>query len=314
MLNMKKFIIGIDAGATNIKVGLIQANNYKIIYRTLLSTRNYKLKKENLIQAFIKVISLVLEKNRLSQKDILAVGFGLPGPIDSQKGIVHFLPNIPGWKGVPLKKILEGKLKIPVFVDNDVNLVTLAEWKLGAGKSIKNLLCITLGTGVGGGLVLDDKLYRGSHFLAGEIGHMPINEFGPVCNCGGRACLERYVGNRYILTASRKIFESRDLTLEKLSLLSSRGNRAAIKIWQEVGRRVGIALAGAVNLLNLEMLIIGGGISAAGKPLLQAIRKTVLERSMPTQARQVKIVKSQLSQDAGILGAAILAKERVYAG
>lgn len=311
MVNMDKFLIGIDAGATNIKVGLVNPANYKIIYRTQLSTSNYTLKRENLIQAFVRIVEFVLKEKNLSWKNIFAVGLGLPGPIDSQKGVVYFLPNIPGWKNVPLKRILESKLKMPVYVENDVNLVTLAEWKLGAAKGIKNLLCITLGTGVGAGLILEDKLYRGKHFLAGEIGHNPINEFGPKCNCGGQAHLERYVGNKYILAQARKIFKEKDLTLEKISYLSAKGNKAALKIWQDVGRRVGIALCSAVNLLNLEMIVVGGGVSRAGKPLFDSIRKTILKSAMPTLAKQVRVVASKLSSDAGILGAAILTKEKI---
>lgn len=311
MPNMKKFLIGIDAGATNIKAGLIDPTSYKVIFRTLLSTGHYKPKKEKLIEAFSKAVDLILRKNNLSKKDILAVGLGLPGPIDSQKGIVYFLPNIPGWKNIPIKRILERKLRIPVFVDNDVNLITLAEWRLGAARGAKNLLCITLGTGVGGGLILDNKLYRGAHFLAGEIGHSPINEFGPTCNCGGQAHLERYVGNKYILASARNVFKNKDLTLEKISLLAKKGNRAAINIWQDVGRRVGIALCSAVNLLNLEIIVIGGGVSSAGKPLFESIKKTILKSAMPILGRQVRIVKSSLSSDAGILGAAILAKEKI---
>ncbi len=307
---MKKFLIGIDAGATNIKVGLIEAGSYKVIYRNISPTKRYIANQDTLISFLVSQIALILKRSNLSRKDILGVGLGLPGPVNSQQGKVYFLPNIPGWKNVPIKRIMETKLKIPVYVDNDVNLVTLAEWRLGAGVGSRNLLCVTLGTGVGGGLILDNKLYRGSHFLAGEVGHMPLNEVGPVCNCGGRACLERYVGNRYILSAARKSLRDSNLTLERLSFLSSRGSLAAHKIWQEVGRQVGIVLAGAINLLNLERIVVGGGVSSAGGQLFNSIRKTVSERAMPNQAKQVRIVKSKLSHDAGILGAAILAKEK----
>jgi glucokinase len=308
---MEKFIIGIDAGATNIKVGLIDPANYRIIYTTLFGTRHYTRKKEDLINAFVKAVNFILLNKHLSRKNILAFGLGLPGPIDSQKGIVHFLPNISGWNEVPLKKILESRLKIPVFVDNDVKLITLAEWKLGAGKGVKNLLCITLGTGVGGGLILNNRLYRGENFLAGEIGHMPINELGPVCNCGGSACLERYIGNKYILSAAKRIFKDKKITLEKISALARKGDRKAIRIWQDVGRRLGIALSGAINLLNLQMVIIGGGVSAAGSPLFNSVKETVKLRSMPSHSIYVKIVKSKIGQEAGILGAAILAKENL---
>jgi len=188
-----KFIIGIDLGGTNLKIALLDLR-YQIKDKEVLNTQKF-IKKENLICAIIDSINKIIENNKLSRANILGVGLGLPGPIDYEKGIVHFFPNIPGWREVKLKTILERKLRLPVFVDNDAKLMSLAEYKLGAAKGSRNTVCITLGTGVGGGIIINGSLYRGVSNASGEIGHMPINEKGPRCNCGGRACLETYIGN-----------------------------------------------------------------------------------------------------------------------
>ncbi|OGX19392.1 MAG: hypothetical protein A3K83_03830, partial [Omnitrophica WOR_2 bacterium RBG_13_44_8b] len=227
--------------------------------------------KNHLILAIINSINFILESRGLKKKDILGAGIGFPGPIDNKRGLVHFLPNVPGWREVNLKKILEDKLKVPVLLDNDAKLMALAEYKLGEAGSFANVLCITLGTGVGGGIILGGKLYRGQDNAAGEIGHMPINENGPRCNCGGVACLEAYIGNKKILRQASKLFK-RDISLEELSGLARKHNKLALSVWQEVGRRLGMALAGAVNLLNLDAVVIGGGVAGAGSILLNKVR------------------------------------------
>lgn len=302
-------MLAIDLGGTRTKVGLVSFSG-KVFHRTYLSTRRYVRKKEQLINALAKSSKSLLADNNLSLKNISGLGIGLPGPINYAKGIVNFLPNIPNWKNTPLKKILQQKLRIPVFIDNDVNLITLAEWKFGAGKGVENLLCMTLGTGVGGGLIIEGKLYRGASFSAGEVGHMPINESGPHCNCGGIACLESYVGNNAILQLAKRIL-NRDITLEQLSAMAAAGNAHAIKIWQGVGKKIGVALAGVVNVFNPERIVIGGGVANAGKPLFESIRKTVQQRAMPNQRAAVKIVRAKLSDDAGVIGAMLLVKDNL---
>ncbi|MBU1726123.1 MAG: ROK family protein [Candidatus Omnitrophica bacterium] len=303
-----KYIIGIDLGGTNLKIALLNTN-YKIKSKQFLSTKCFK-KKEALITAICDSIIVILAASNLSRNDILGVGLGLPGPINSKDGIVHFFPNIPGWKEVGLRKILQAKLKIPVSLDNDANLMSLAEFRLGAAKECKNAICITLGTGVGGGLIINGSLYRGSAYASGEIGHVPINEVGVRCNCGGEACLEAYVGNNRILEQARKAF-GRNITLEELSVLALRKNKLAVKIWDDFGRRLGIALTGVVNLLNLDAIVIGGGVANAGNFLFNKIKQTIDERAMSVQARHVKIFKAKLGSDAGMIGAAILVKEGI---
>lgn len=302
----KKCIIGVDLGGTFLRVALIDSR-YKIKKKEVLKTRRFT-KRESLIQAIADSIDKIIRNNSLGRNDILGVGLGLPGPVDTVGGLVQFLPNIPGWKRVSLKYILERKLKFPVFIDNDANLMSLAEYRLGAAKGLRNVVCLTLGTGVGGGIVIDGKLYRGSSGAAGEIGHIPINENGPRCNCGGIACLEAYIGNKKIIKEARGLF-GKDISLEQVSLLAKRKNKKAISMWSEVGRQLGVALTGITNLLNPDAIVIGGGVAQAGKVLFDRVRKTIAERAMSVQAKQVKVLRAKLGNNAGLLGAAILVKE-----
>ncbi len=289
------------------KIALLNLD-FKIIHKEILRTRKF-FRKENLISAIVNSVNVILETNGLKKSDILGIGLGLPGPVDEKNGIVHFFPNLPGWKEVKLKKILNKRLRLPVFLDNDAKLMTLAEYKLGAARGFKNSLCITLGTGVGGGLIIGNSLYRGKNNASAEIGHIAINEKGPRCNCGGRACLEAYIGNSKIMQEASKLFR-RDVSLEELSDLAKRQNKQALRIWSKVARRLGLALAGVVNLLNLDAIIIGGGVANAGKILLDRVKRTINEQAMSVQAKQVKIFKAKLSNDAGLIGAAILVKMR----
>ena len=303
---MKKYSIGIDVGGTNIKFGLVD-DRAKIAARAHLSTANFIRNRKKFIEAIIERIEFLIIKNNLNKNNILGIGFGLPGLINPPEGMVKFLPNIPGWKDVPLKSLIEKRLKIPTFLENDVNLIALGEWKYGAGFGCKNLICLTLGTGVGGGLILDGRLYRGEGFAAGELGHMPLNEKGPRCNCGGIACFERYVGNRQILEKARKFFKKGEISrIQDLFPLANQGDKRAIQAWEEVSTHIGHGLIGVVNLLNPRLIVIGGGVSNNFKFLYKTINKIILKRAMRVQAKMVKIVRAKLGDDGGILGADVL--------
>ena len=304
----KKFILSVDLGGTNLKIGLLDSK-YNFLFKQVLST-SLHCTKESLIKATVYAIENIIKFRSLKRQEIFGVGLGLPGPIDVEQGLVHFLPNIPGWREVRLRSILEKKLKLAVALDNDANLMCLAEYKLGAAKGSRNAVCLTLGTGVGGGIIIDASLYRASTFAAGEIGHIPINEEGPQCNCGGRACLEAYVGNNRIMAQVRKVF-GHGMSLEEVSSLARKGNKKAIALWETVGKRLGIALVGVVNLLNPDCIVIGGGVANAGKVLFDKIKEVVKNQAMKIQAEHVKILKAKLGSDAGLIGAAILAKEGI---
>ncbi len=303
--SVPQFIVGVDVGGTNVKFGIVNLSG-KIILRTRLETKRYISNKKVLIEAIAAEILRLLKENQLSIRNVRGVGMGLPGLIDSESGIVDFLPNIPGWKNVPLAELLSKKIKVPVKIENDVNLITLGEWKFGAGRNCKDLVCMTLGTGVGGGLILDNKIYRGQGFVAGEIGHMPLNENGPACNCGGWGCFERYVGNQQLQKKAADIFHQKDIRLEDVYERALKGDQRAARFWFAAGEHIGNALVGVVNLLNPRLVIIGGGVSNNLKFMKPAIESAIAKRAMRVQAKMVKIVKAQLGDDAGILGAKVL--------
>ncbi|MFA5059119.1 MAG: ROK family protein [Candidatus Omnitrophota bacterium] len=309
---MSRFVLGIDVGGTNIKCGLVDPSG-KISLRTAFPTKSFAQSKSALIKALVSCAQKTITQNDIGKKDILGIGIGFPGLVDFPKGMVHCLVNIPGWKNVFVKKIIQQEIGIPTFVDNDVNLMALGEWKFGAGRGVKNVVCITLGTGVGGGLIINNALYRGEGFSAGEIGHTPINENGPRCNCGGTGCLERYVGNKYLLEKSKKIFRGKTISFPEITRLAAKGNRKAIAFWEEVGFHLGIGLTGVVNILNPDRIVIGGGVSNNHRYLFPAIKKTILQRAMKIPARMAKIVKAQLGEDAGIIGAQVLVNHAVSA-
>jgi len=303
---MHKKVIGVDLGATFVKMGIVDEKARVYLRREIKTPFNVKPKE--LIPTLISNIEYIIKDAGLKKKDILGIGIGVPGPVDSEKGIVHYFPNIKGWEEVALKPILEKGLGLRVELDNDVNAMTLGEYRFGAGKGADNVICLTLGTGVGGGIIIDKKLYRGSSMCAGEIGHMPINEKGPMCNCGGIACLERYIGNRYILNKAKEAFRS-NITLEELNRLAKKGNKDALKVWEDVARKLAVALTAVINLLNPDKVIIGGGVSKAGLLILRPLRKEVKLRAMKVQAKHVKIVLARLGTDAGIIGASLLVEE-----
>jgi len=299
----KKLKIGIDLGATKMKMALVD-ERARVFYRREIATP-FNAKKAGLIDSIVDNTRDIIIQSGAKKKDIHGIGIGVPGPVDSDRGIVRYFPNIKGWKGVPLKAILEKRLGLRVALDNDVNAMTLGEYRFGAGKGAINMISITLGTGVGGGVIIDGKIYRGSTMCAGEIGHIPINEKGPRCNCRGIACLERYIGNRYILNRAKGLL-GKTITLERIDGLARKGNKKAKGIWEDVGKKLGVALTGVVNLLNPDLIIVGGGVSKAGELIMGPLRKEIKKRAMRDQALHVKVVRARLGDNAGIIGASLL--------
>ncbi len=315
-----RYTIGVDFGGTNVKLALVSfsGDGFKIEGFSSFQTKNYK-KDELIEQLVIRIIKLKAESTYKGNR-VRGVGIGVPGRVDFNKGLVFDLTNVPGWKNVHLRDELKYKVKIPVLVDNDANLMALAESKFGAAKGHKDCLCVTMGTGIGGGIVMDGKIYRGMNFAAGEIGHMTINENGPLCVCGGKGCIERYVGNRYILEEAIKRLRRgaksmlktqlagkyANLTLEMLSQAARKKDAFSMLIWQEVGMHMGSILANVVNLLNPEIIVIGGGVANAGPLILDPVRRIVKERAFQVSCRNLKIVQSKFKEKAGIIGAASL--------
>ncbi len=305
---MGRYVLGIDVGGTNVKLGLVNPSG-RIISRSYLITKTFASAKNRLIDTLAQAILALISQNKLPKKSFKGIGIGLPGLIDPYRGIVQFLPNIPGWRNVPLKKILEKKLNVPVLIDNDAKMITLGEWKFGAGKGVDNLLCMTLGTGVGSGLILNGQLYRGVSNTAGEFGHVPLNEKGPRCNCGGIACFEGYVGNERLVHRARTIFKKDVRTVQDLGRLAKGHDQEALRFWEETGKKIAQGLITIINLLNLERIVIGGGVANNLPHMIRTIQRTISARALKVPAARVEIVRARLGDDAGILGTYVLVND-----
>jgi len=283
-------IIGVDLGGTNIKTALINLNG-KIIkkYETPTGT------KKGTKTVINNIISTI--KNVKSGK-ILGIGIGSPGPLDYKKGIITTPVNLP-FRNAPLRKIIQNKFKLKTFLDNDANCFTLAEAVFGQGKKYENVVGITLGTGFGGGLVINKKVYHGRNNAA-ELGHITINYDGPKSRCKNHGCIETHVAARGI----RRIFGGSDPY--SIYKLASNGNKKAIKTFDEMGYYLGIGLTNIIYAFDPDIIVIGGKISNSWKYFSKTMNKTIKERYF---SNPCKIVKSNL-KGAGILGAAALVLEK----
>lgn len=305
---MKNLVLGIDVGGTKVKLGIVDVNGC-VLVRSSLFTKLYNRNKNDLIQAIFAHVRVLLKDSKITLSQISGIGIGLPGAVDPFKGLVISLPNIPKWENVPLQRIFEKEFGKRVCIDNDAKMITLGEWKFGAGQGQDNLICMTLGTGVGGGLILDGRLYRGAGFVAGEIGHMPLNEKGRACNCGGYGCFEGHVGNAQLLKKIVGIFGDKGLSIPDVHALALKGDKRALRFFEEIATHIGNGLVGVVNLLNPPLIIIGGGVAGNYRFLFPTIKQVIQERAMKVQAKMVRIVYAKLGHDAGVFGARVLLTE-----
>ena len=314
---MKKNRIGIDVGGTNVKIALVDDSG-KIIYSNSVPTRaemGYEYTVNNIKQAIYDL----MKETKLTAKDIEGIGFGFPGQVDYKSGIVRLAPNIPGWVEVPIAKMIEDEFHIPTRVDNDVRCAALGELKYGAGKGCENLLCITVGTGIGSGLIVNGKLVRGASNAAGEIGHIKLQiHDGPICGCGDTGCMEAFasgpaivaMAEEYILggksTKYREMANGGDITPFIVAEAAKAGDPVAKRIFARIGEYIGIGMASVVNLLNPEKIIIGGGVADAGDILLEPLKETLKKRAMKIAGETVEVVPAQLGNTAGVIGASLL--------
>jgi glucokinase len=312
------YYFGVDIGATRIKIGLVTAGG-ALVAKEEIATHEVSSPAQFLALSR-RVFEHLLKKNNFVKGRVKAIGVGAPGWVNYSAGIVNDLTNMPGWQSVPLAEELERENGIPAFVDNDANVMAIGEMVYGAGKGFQNFICLTLGTGVGGALIINGDLYRGMSGLAGEVGHMTIDMNGRQCACGARGCLERYVGNRFIIenaverlrgksaAANSIILKLVDNQLERitpklLSQAAADGDEIALEVWRETGNYLGIALACLVNLLNPECFIVGGGVANAGRFLFEPMRRTMEALAMNEVGKSTPIFQDKLREDAGVIGA-----------
>jgi glucokinase len=251
---------------------------------------------------------------------VAAVGVGAPGVIKMDKGIVVKSPNFPDWNNLPLKEELEKALYIPVVIENDANAAALGEQWRGAGHGIGSMILVTLGTGVGGGIVLDNKIWHGADGMAGEIGHMTIIPDGRLCGCGNTGCLEMYASARGIVQSYAEALEKSDLappvdmpmiSSERVYQDARAGNERAVRVMKEMGRLLGIGMANLINIFNPEMIVIGGGVKDAWQLFIGATHQEIMRRAFQVPAERTNIVPSLLGDDAGMVGAAAVALQKI---
>ena len=314
---MRSNRIGIDVGGTNVKLALVDDKG-NITYSNSVPTRaemGYEYTVNNIKQA----IRDLLVETKLSTKDIEGIGFGFPGQVDYKSGVVRLAPNIPGWVDVPIAKLIEDEFKIPTRVDNDVRCAALGELNYGAGKGCENLICITVGTGIGSGLIINGKLVRGASNAAGEIGHIKLQMHdGPICGCGDTGCMEAFASGPSIVamaenyirggksTKFREMANGAQITPYIVGEAAKAGDPVAKRIFTIMGEYIGIGLASVVNLLNPEKIIVGGGVADAGDLLLNPMKQTLKDRAMKIAGDAVEIVPAQLGNTAGVIGASLL--------
>jgi glucokinase-like ROK family protein len=260
----------------------------------------------------------MLEGLGMSISDLSAIGLGVPGPVITEAGMVIAPPIMPGWDRYPIRASLEKMWGCPVTLNNDAELGALGEWAYGAGRGEKNIAYIKVGSGIGAGLILNQQIYGGTTGAAGEIGHLTIDENGPLCSCGNHGCLEAFAGGHAIARQGQLLVESGKRTLlsntpiEKITALevaeaARRGDLHAQEILRRAGTHIGIAIAGLINLFNPSVVIIGGGVAQVGDVLTVPIRQAVRERAMRASEQSVRITTGMLGRRSLLIGATVQA-------
>ncbi len=260
----------------------------------------------------------LLKEHGIDSSQLMAVGIGVPGPVITDAGMVVSPPIMPGWDGYPIRKTLEQELGCSISLNNDAELGALGEWAYGAGRGEKNLAFIKVGSGIGAGLILNQQIYGGTTGSAGEIGHLTIDENGPLCTCGNRGCLEAFAGGHAIALQARHLVESgkrtllssipiENLTAQEVAKAARRGDLPSQDIIMRAGKFIGIAIAGLVNLFNPGAVIIGGGVAQSGDLLTNSIRQAVRERSLRASEQGVHITTAMLGRRSSLMGATVQA-------
>jgi glucokinase len=319
---MDQYCIGIDLGGTNIK-GAVFTSGYEKLAEIRMATEAH-LGSEEVLKRILQVITGLMHREQMDISGLCRIGIGVPGLLDMESGVSKFSPNMPLWSDVPVVRWFEERLHVPVFIDNDVRVNLYGEWRYGAGRGKKNIVLLTLGTGLGAGIVMDGRVLYGATASAGEIGHMNMYRTGRPCRCGSSGCLGRYVsalgmqktlkdkleaGEKSIIT--RWVNDDYDkITAKMISDAYDEGDETAISTMRETGDILGYGLTNIINLYNPEVVIIGGGMSKAGERLLEPARKVVSGHAIKISQSACSIVTAELGDSAGMLGAAIYANER----
>jgi len=352
-----KYAVGVDLGGTNI-VTILMNEKGKIMARDKRATEGWK-GKDHVIGRIAQGIASVLNckmqnakckmsplalngqaggislpaQQKLRQRTthdarrttaVVGIGIGTPGLVNLEKGIVYEAPNIPGWNNVPLASIYKREFGIRTFLENDANSAALGEWWIGAGKGTRYMICLTLGTGIGGGIIIDGRVYHGADGYAGELGHISLSFDGPKCGCGNLGCLEAYAPAIGIIRRTKEALRKNKKSLvykliggdpgrvtpAVVAQAARKGDGLARKIWDDTGSYLGSAIANYVNIFNPEIVVLTGGLTGAGNLLFKPMWKTVRARAFKGPVKKLMIVAGKLPDDAGAVGAAKTAFQR----
>jgi len=312
-------VLAIDLGGTKIFTALISSKGQVMAREYCLTLADEE--PQSVINRILSAIDHLLNQRSIDSSQLDSISIAAAGAIDFDKGLITSSPNLPGWHDVPLRDIVKAKYKVNTFLINDASAAVLGEHHFGAGRGVNNLILLAVGTGIGGGIIINGRLYSGASGSAGEIGHITIDVNGPRCNCGNTGCLETLVSGTAVAkeaikrirqgegSSLTKIVDGKieNITAEKVSLAAQGGDSLASEVILKAATYLGIGLANLVNIFNPEMIIIGGGIAKMGDLLLNSARQVVRERAFQLSAQAVQIVPAQLGDDAGVLGAAVFA-------
>ena len=320
-----RYIIGVDLGGTKISAGALREDGQSTHGVRSVATQA-ELGAEGVVDRILNVIDGVMtdtmNETGAARQDFIGIGAGAPGPLDREKGIVVVAPNL-GWKDFPLADRISKRFGIPVTLDNDANCATVGEWWLGAARGGTHVVGVTIGTGIGGGLIIDKKLYHGASDVAGEIGHTTIDVNGRYCKCGNYGCLEAYASGPAIATRAREALIREDtasmlpamvdgqldrITAETVYDAAKKGDGLANDIVRDTARYLGAGLATLLNVINPDVVVIAGGVTRAGEALFGPLRTEVRRRAFNPAVEAVRIVPAELPGTAGVVGAVAVFK------
>lgn len=319
-----RWIAGVDIGGTNLRVGLIPCEGGLPVAVTSAPTRAGR-GPDAVVADVVSMLRTAVAE--VGDAQVAGIGVGAPGPLDRRTGVVLETPNL-GWREIPLVEMITQGTGLPVVLDNDANCFAFGEWWLGAGRGAERLVGLTLGTGIGGGIVLGGKIYRGASDAAAEVGHMSIDHNGRRCSCGSRGCVEAYAsGSAIAARAAEGIASGADsmlsamgegdpfaITAEAVCEAAAAGDDYAGQVLSETARILGVVVANLIHLINPDVIVIGGGVATAGELLLAPLRVEAERRAFRSATRACRIVAAELEATAGLIGAAGVFKRAAQGG
>jgi glucokinase len=303
---MDPYSIGVDLGGTNLRVAAIDCGG-NVLQRESVAAC-FDSGPQRVMTGIVEIIERV--RARMMGRELRGVGIGVPGFIDIDAGIIVGSANLPGFQGFPVRDEIQQRLGTPILLENDANAAALGEMWMGAGKNVKDLILLTLGTGIGGGIVIDGKVLHGAYGMAGEFGHMTVIPDGNPCGCGNRGCLEKHASASAIAAMASMMHFGHEVTSERVYELALEGNDRAKMVFESMGRALGIAIANLIHIFNFPLYLISGGPLPAWKFFAPAMLAEVNSRSFVFGRTGTRIEKALLGGDAGLYGAAYLPFQR----